>query len=49
MLTPKQLIFTGEQEKEESEETEKIEDGIVPSTELHLKQKWDLMIKWWTC
>ena len=40
VLTPKQLIFTGEQEKEDSEETEKVEDGLVPNTELHLKQKW---------
>ena len=39
MLTPKQLIFTGEQEKEENEEAEKPEDGVVPNTELHLKQK----------
>ena len=39
MLTPKQIIFTGEQEKEDTEDTEKIEDGLVPTTELHLKQK----------
>ena len=39
MLTPKQLIFTGEQEKEENEEAEKVEDGVIPNTELHLKQK----------
>ena len=39
MLTPKQLIFTGEQEKEENEEMEKVEDGVIPNTELHLKQK----------
>lgn len=39
MLTPNQLIFTGEQEKDDTEETEKVEDGLVPTTELHLKQK----------
>lgn len=38
MLTPKQLIFTSEQEKGESEE-ENVEDVIVPKTELHLRQK----------
>lgn len=42
VLTPKQLIFTGEQERDDSEETEKVDDGFVPNSELHLKQKWDL-------
>ena len=42
MLTPKQLLFTGEQEKEEVEEVEEEDvkdDIIIPKTQLHLKQK----------
>ena len=40
MLTPKQLLFTGEQEKQESEVTEDVEDDIIiPKTQMHLRQK----------
>ena len=39
MLTPKQLLFTNEQEKEEVEEEDVEDDIIIPKTQLHLKQK----------